>query len=108
MAVAADTLAAVREVERGVARRRVRFFDGPYWIDFVRETGEACSIVTSTGSSVTGDTTTFARLVRQVESVCRQLLSDCTHAGQDGNDDVRRLTALLEDTSGPIDDVISP
>lgn len=95
VAVSTETLVAVRDVNGGADRRRVRFFDGPFWIEFVRDKGGSFLFATSAGSTVDCDAPMFAELVRQVRGACGELLDECRYRGRTEDHDVRRLAALL-------------
>jgi hypothetical protein len=95
-AVMVEVLNAVRELGSTVGRRRIRFFDGPFWIEFERTNSEEISISTSANLSTSGDLDDFSQVVRQVEEAARHLVAACRVMGFSNQDDVRRLEALCE------------
>jgi hypothetical protein len=86
---------------RGAARRqhdkrRVRFFDGPYWVDLQRDATGVVTIGTTDGHSASCDSTEMARLVAEVEDTARRLVELCRQRGWSDLHDVRRLQLLTE------------
>jgi hypothetical protein len=99
VAFAVENLAAVREVATGARSRRVRFFDGPFWVEFSRDQqGMRFSITTSDGHRVECDKPEFASIVSQVETASQKLVAECAERGWGEQADVQHLRALLAAT----------
>lgn len=96
VAVMVEVLIAVRVLKSAAGRRRVGFFDGPYWIEFERTDSGDVMISTSAGLAVSGGLGDFARVVRQVEEAASDLVAACLCHGFSDQSDVRRLKALCE------------
>lgn len=96
VAVAVETLVAIRDVFDGAnLRRRVRFFDGPFWVDFTRDRTDEFSIAFGEKLTVGSDGFEFGKTTRQIQAVCHNLLTECKARGWGEQDDVRRLASVL-------------
>jgi hypothetical protein len=95
VAVAVAVLAAVRDVNDGADHRRVRFFDGPFWIEFARDKAGSYSVTTSAGSHFECNELDFDGVVRQVADACGELFGECEQRGWIEQEDVRRLGMML-------------
>jgi hypothetical protein len=67
VAVVVEMLMAVQDVRRGADFRTVRFFDGPFWIEFTHRQRSVFTIITNGESSIRCDSSEFAGIVQQVE-----------------------------------------
>ncbi len=93
---ALELIAAVRQVSNHPGKAKVRFFDGPFWIEFETADDGACSIRSGSGDEVALAPREFAHVVDHVDSVARSLAHACASKGWGDQTDVRRLTALVE------------
>ncbi|MCB5170353.1 hypothetical protein LG634_36870 [Streptomyces bambusae] len=85
----AELLDAVAEVSRGEGRRRrVRFFDGPFWIDL---TGTGDGRVTVSAHGHVAVTVDARDLGQSLAAACAELLHACRARGWEDHPDVRRL-----------------
>jgi len=96
VAVMVEVLLAARALKSAIGRRRIRFFDGPFWIEFERTDSGGVVISTSASTVVTGSLDDFGQITRQIEEAASDLVAACQGRGFSGQDDVRRLEALCE------------
>jgi hypothetical protein len=94
VAVMVEVVIALRELERAVGQRRIRFFDGPFWIEVEHTTTGHVAISTSAGLQAECELLEFAHVVRQAEEAACELVVACKALGFSNQDDVRRLEAL--------------
>jgi hypothetical protein len=73
-------------------RRRVRFFDGPFWIDMEHGEQELISISVNRGGVAVE--VGIEGLAHSVRGVAREILGVCRKRGWAELDDVRRLESL--------------
>jgi hypothetical protein len=95
VAVMVELLGSVREVSHGSMRRVVRFFDGPFCIEFARRNSSDVAISAGENAAVKCDLGEFRALVRHIEDAASELVAACKAKGWSGQSDVRRLEALL-------------
>ncbi|WP_143041451.1 hypothetical protein [Streptomyces indicus] len=76
-------------------RRRVRFFDGPFWIDLTSRNGGLITIAANAHGSNHEVTVSGSDVLRSVTAVCRELVRGCQERGWGEQMDVRRLQLHL-------------
>ncbi|MCP9206559.1 hypothetical protein [Streptomyces cucumeris] len=86
-----DAFAFVRHAEGG--RRRVRFFDGPFWIDLVGQGGGAVSVSLNAHGAGKQATVSARDMARSLGAVRMDLVRVCLEHGWGEQMDVRRLQA---------------
>ncbi|MFI9380777.1 hypothetical protein [Kutzneria sp. NPDC052558] len=94
IALLVEFQAALGVVDGGDSVRRVRFFDGPYWVEFESLGQGGVKISTNTGLVASCGKVEVEGLVRRLGELGRELVDACAAKGFEGSDDVKRLDRL--------------
>lgn len=87
---------AVSSAGRGKGvRQRVRFFDGPFWLDLTGQDGELITIAANAHGSDHASTVSVSDVSRSLAAVCGELVRVCLERGWGEQMDVRRLQVHL-------------
>src|SRR5262245_42851085 len=93
LALVTELLEALRDAGRG-GGRRVRFFDGPHWIDLRGDDDGSVRLSTSDQHATTIAATDLPGVIGQVQDTARELVALCERRGWSDLHDVRRLRLL--------------
>jgi hypothetical protein len=94
VALVVEFLTSLSGVEGEAAARRVRFFDGPYWVEFEPLGPGGVTVSTSTGLVATCGKSEVEALVRRLRELGRELVAACAAKGWSNSADVKRLDRL--------------
>ena len=79
--------------------RRVRFFDGPFWIDLTGQKGDEIKLSVNSGRDIPDVVISAAELTRILTRVGRALSEACQARGWGDHADVQRLR-VIDDRRG--------